>query len=56
MNKENGGATALHHAVKFQNHFFTRVLLKAGADPTLIDFQLHTPFHLAVNAASLTYV
>ena len=45
--KDSEGDTALHCAVYARRAGCMHILLNAGADPTLVNFKLITPIHLA---------
>ena len=45
--QDPNGNTALHCAVLAQKNECVSILLDAGADPTLLNFQLCTPIHEA---------
>lgn len=45
--EDSEGDTALHCAVYARRAGCMHILLNAGADPTLVNFKLITPIHLA---------
>ena len=45
--QDSNGNTALHCAVLGEKNESVSILLEAGADPTLLNFQLCTPIHEA---------
>lgn len=54
--QDDQGFTVLHTAVHRMDHYLTRVLLRAGADPTYVNFDLDTPIHLAAKGGAVLYV
>ena len=54
--QDSDGDTALHCAVMAQKNESVSVLLEAGADPTLVNFQLFTPIHEAARIGFQPYV
>ena len=46
--QDENGNTALHYAVIYQRTANILMLLEAGADPHMLDFNLTTPLHMAV--------
>lgn len=51
--QDSTGNTALHCAVLGQKNESVAILLEAGADPTLLNFQLSTPIHEAAKIGFL---
>ena len=51
--QDSDGDTALHCAVHSRKFQSVRILLEAGADPSLVNFQLLTPLHLAAKVGFL---
>ena len=51
--QDKDGDTALHCAIHGRRYQSMCALLDAGADPSLVNFNIYTPLHLAVKVGFL---